>query len=196
MFLSYIYIDQLSIKDLKTVKKAVWGARTKWMDIGLELDLDVTDLTAIDATHRGDIGRCFIEMLTLWLKQVDPSPTWSAMVAALQEPIIGFGSLAEQVESNFVHRRSKAALDTTDSSPAAEITGGCMCILGACILLRESHLLECTCRPSSIAVHIPVTYCMDIVVSLQYQCISCQSPLLLFTFQTLHSVLWMSMLKN
>jgi hypothetical protein len=38
-------------------------------------------------------------MLTQWLKQVDSPPTWSTLVAALQDPIIGEGSLAEQVES-------------------------------------------------------------------------------------------------
>ena len=116
------YTGQLTVKDLKTVRKAVWGARTKWMDIGLELDLDVTDLTAIDATHRGDVGRCFIEMLTLWLKQVDPPPTWSTMVAALQEPIIGYGDIAEQVENKYVHQSSEAS-DITDSGPSTESQG-------------------------------------------------------------------------
>ena len=117
------YAGQLTSKDLKTVRKAVWDARTKWMDIGLELDLSMADLTAIEAAHHIDIGRCFIEMLTLWLKQVDPPPTWSAMVAALQDPIIGFGDLAKQVENNFVYQSSMTALDTTDSSPAARTTG-------------------------------------------------------------------------
>ena len=116
------FIGQLTVKDLKTVRKAVWGARTKWMDIGLELDLDITDLNAIELTHRGDIGRCFIDMLTLWLKQVDPPPIWSTMVAALQEPIIGFGNLAEQVEGIYIHQSSKAS-DTTDSGPTTECQG-------------------------------------------------------------------------
>ena len=93
------------------------------MDIGLELDLSMADLTAIEAAHRGDIGRCFIEMLTLWLKQVDPPPTWSVMVEALQDPIIGFGDIAEQVKNNFVHQSSKATFDTTDCSPAVRTTG-------------------------------------------------------------------------
>ena len=83
----------------------------------------MADLTAIEATHRGDIGRCFIEMLTLWLKQVDPPPTWSAMVEALQDPIIGLGDIAEQVESKFVHQSSRAS-DAIDSGPATESQEG------------------------------------------------------------------------
>ena len=120
MFLSYIHIDQLTIKDLKTVKKAVWGARTKWMDIGLELDIIKTDLDAINAEYRGEIGKCFMEMLSLWLKQVDPPPTWSAMVAALQEPDIEFGDLAKELESKFICKSGK---DTTDASPVTGSRG-------------------------------------------------------------------------
>ena len=43
-------------------------------------------------------GDCLIEMLTLWLKQVDPLPTWSALITALQQPPIGLQQLAEQIE--------------------------------------------------------------------------------------------------
>ena len=105
-------IDQLTIGDLKTVKKAIWSARTKWKDIGLELDINQTDLDAIEAVHRSDIGRCLIEMLTLWLKQVDPPPTWIALVAALQDPTIEEGGLAEEIESKFVYLNSSNTTDT------------------------------------------------------------------------------------
>ena len=108
-------IDQLTIGDLKTVKKAIWSARAKWKDIGLELDIIQTDLDAIEAAYHNDIGRCFVEMLALWLKQVDPPPTWIAMVAALQDITIGYGDLAKELESKFVHPNSK---DTTDAGPA------------------------------------------------------------------------------
>ena len=53
-------IDQLTIRDLKTVKKAAWDARTKWMDIGLELDIIQPDLDEINADNRGDTKKCFI----------------------------------------------------------------------------------------------------------------------------------------
>ena len=119
MFLSLTtcisYAGQLTIRDLKTVRRAVWGARTKWMYIGLELDIFQADLDAIQAIHRGDIGECLTEMLALWLKQVDPPPTWTALVAALQIPVVGCGYLVEQVESKYVH-----VSDVTDSGPATE----------------------------------------------------------------------------
>ena len=116
-------IDQLTIEDLKTVKKAVWSARTKWKDIGLELGIIQTDLDAIEAVHRSDIGRCLTEMLARWLKEVNPPPTWSALIAALQDPTIEEGALAKQVEREYVHQCSMTS-DVTGSGPATESQEG------------------------------------------------------------------------
>ena len=117
MFLSLttctLYAVQLTIRDLKIVRNALWDARTKWKDIGLELDMSTTDLEKIEAVHRSDIGGCLIDMLALWLKQVDPPPTWTAIVAALQDRVIGEGGLAEEIESKYVH-----VSDFTVSGPA------------------------------------------------------------------------------
>ena len=85
------------------------------MKIGLLLDLKWSNLTAIEAQHR-DIERCLTEMLVLWLKQVDPPPTWSVLVAALQHHTIEEGALAEQVESKYIHQCSKIS-DVTESGP-------------------------------------------------------------------------------
>jgi hypothetical protein len=85
------------------------------MDIGLELDIFQPDLDEIKANFPGDTNKCFTEMLTRWLKR-DPPPTWTAMVAALQDPTIEEGSLAKQVESKYCSKTS----DVTDSGPAAK----------------------------------------------------------------------------
>ena len=108
--------DHLTIDDLRAVRKAVWDARGAWKDIGIELDLKVTDLDVISGTNHGNVNKCFSEMLTLWLKRVNPPPKWSAMVEALNEPAVGFEDLAEKVERSILS-------DTTDSGPAKETTG-------------------------------------------------------------------------
>ena len=87
----------MAITDLKTVRAAVWEARTDWMNIGIELNLIKTDLDAIKVTEGGNLGNCLTEMLTLWLKQVDPPPTWSSLVTALNQPTIGHQQLAKQI---------------------------------------------------------------------------------------------------
>ena len=68
------------------------------MDIGIELGLNKTDLDAIKTTFGDDPTKCFTEMLTLWLKQVNPLPTQRALVKVLRNPIINLGQLAESVE--------------------------------------------------------------------------------------------------
>ena len=57
----------------------------------------VTDLDAIKA-ESSDNKNCLTEMLTLWLKQVNPPPTWSALVMALRQPAVGERKVAQQIE--------------------------------------------------------------------------------------------------
>lgn len=54
-----------------------------WEYIGLSLEIEQGDLSAIKRDHQ-ESKTCFREVLRLWLKQVDPPPTWSAMVEALE----------------------------------------------------------------------------------------------------------------
>ena len=89
------YIGQLTINDLKSVRLIIWEARSQWMDIGIELSLSKTDLDAIKETEGGIVGKCFTEMITLWLKRVDPPPTLNALVTALKEQTIDLEELAE-----------------------------------------------------------------------------------------------------
>ena len=92
-------LGQLSVADLKVVRSTLWEARASWRDIGIELNLIVTDLDVIKGDCDGIIDKCFTEMLTQWLKQVDPPPTWSAVVTALKQPVIGKHRLAKQIEN-------------------------------------------------------------------------------------------------
>jgi hypothetical protein len=68
------------------------------MDIGIELGLNKTDLDAIKTNFGDDLTKCFTEMLTLWLKQVNPLPTQRTLVEVLRTPTVNQGQLAENVE--------------------------------------------------------------------------------------------------
>ena len=98
LYMLLYYIGQLTIADLKSVRSAIWVARSKWMDIGIELDVLKSDLDALQETYGNNVGKCFTEMLSLWLKTVDPFPTWSAMVTALKEPTLGLEALADDLK--------------------------------------------------------------------------------------------------
>ena len=83
---------------MRQVRGACWAARAHWMDIGIELGLDKTDLDAIKTSYGDNLTQCFTEMLTLWLKQANPLPTQRALVEALRKPAVNQNQLAQRVE--------------------------------------------------------------------------------------------------
>ena len=85
----------LDISDLRSVRNAMWSARNKWFDIGLELNIDSGTLDVIYQNER-DMGRCLMEMLTVWLR-TESKPTWTALAKALRSASVGHHALAEQL---------------------------------------------------------------------------------------------------
>ena len=85
--------------NLATVRKLVYPARTKWYDIGLELQLSADTLDAIEC-NRGNVGDHLRDMLKHWLKRVDPTPTSKTLVDALKSDPVGESRLAYDVEND------------------------------------------------------------------------------------------------
>lgn len=106
----------MTIDDLSTVLEAVGRVRSKWYDIGRQLRLSAFALKTI-SKQNFNIEDCFRDMLTQWLRQDDPPPTWSALADALRSYAVGEQYLAEQIESKYI-------LDVTDSGPATEVQEG------------------------------------------------------------------------
>jgi hypothetical protein len=69
-----------------------------WEDIGLTLDLEQGQLNVIRSDHR-ESNKCFREMLKLWLKQVEPPPTWSAITEAIDA--LQYESLAKELRKKY-----------------------------------------------------------------------------------------------
>ena len=69
-----------------------------WEDIGLCLGLKQGDLGAIKSDNQ-EAKKCLREMLKLWLKQVNPLPTWSAITEALN--LLEHQSLAERLREKY-----------------------------------------------------------------------------------------------
>ena len=112
---------QLTIKDLKSVRSSTWEARSKWMDIGIELNVMKSDLEVIQENCGSNVEKCFTEMLTLWLKNVDPPPTWSAMIAALRDPAVGLKKLSDDVSNRFSKRTDSISV-TNSIEPKTELS--------------------------------------------------------------------------
>ena len=82
---------------LKEIRSRCWEARTKWLDIGLELNLPMDDLNALQIKHGSDAGKCFTAMLNLWLSS-NKQPTLTALIAALRERTVNRYAVAEELE--------------------------------------------------------------------------------------------------
>ena len=95
--ISFDSSDHLGIRDLNDVRSKWWEARNKWFDIGLELNLAVGDLEALQQKHRDDVAKCFTDMLKIWLR-TNLRPTQSQLSAALRQGTVGFNRLAEDLE--------------------------------------------------------------------------------------------------
>ena len=72
-----------------TVKEALRmmiSLASEWQNIGIILGLNEGTLATIRANYPQQATNCLREMLIIWLKQVDPRPSWEALADAV-EPI-------------------------------------------------------------------------------------------------------------
>ena len=68
---------------LKALMDALYHTvAARWKAIGIQLEIN--DLASIETKHRSDPQSCLIDMLEIWLKRVDPPPSWAAIVEALE----------------------------------------------------------------------------------------------------------------
>jgi len=89
----------LSEDDLAAVQKKIFAVRTEWYNLGLELGQRPSTLDSIAVQYSSDPSQCFRQVLKVWLKGVDPSPTWQAMVNALKSPTVAQPQVAEQIQT-------------------------------------------------------------------------------------------------
>ncbi len=79
------------------MKRELYRARTKWRSIGLELDVDPSDLDDIEHQHKVAEGnsRCLEEMLR------KAHPTVKSLLTALREVTVGEEGLADEIEKKY-----------------------------------------------------------------------------------------------
>ena len=71
----------------------------KWELIGVYLHLSMATLKAIAAERQHDPHKCLIGMLEVWLKRLDPPPTWSAIIEAVE--FLGEEKLARELKEKY-----------------------------------------------------------------------------------------------
>ena len=79
-----------------------------WEDIGLQLDINDEELVAIGKRHttstvdgsQHNSNQAFRDMIRVWIKQVNPPPTWSNFVKAFERLNI-FQDFIDQLRSKY-----------------------------------------------------------------------------------------------
>ena len=87
----------LRLSQLREVVGLLWSARLKWHNLGLELGIHETELKVIQANHPNDVEACFTEMLSHWLKMIQPAPSYQALVEACSRPSVKCYKLASEI---------------------------------------------------------------------------------------------------
>ena len=93
-------LHAVGINDLKDVIDVLFDVSRKWYYIGLQLNIQVDILENIKHQESDDSNR-LREMLIIWLKQVNPLPSWEALVSALKGRTVGEAQLAEQIQQKY-----------------------------------------------------------------------------------------------
>ena len=97
--LFHVHAVDLVPANLPKLLNILVDASPEWMDLGLQLGVDQTTLRVIERDYRDMTKRCFMEMLSEWLKMIDPLPSWEELIAALKLPSVGHKDLAKIVEA-------------------------------------------------------------------------------------------------
>ena len=89
----------LTVGDFADVQSALWEARSKWFNIGIQLHLKVPDLEAIDHEPGLDLVGKFNRVIIYWLEHGQLC-TWSALGEALKHHTVGLPNLARKIKIN------------------------------------------------------------------------------------------------
>ena len=111
-------VVELIPENLKDVRDLVWDVRTKWDDLGLELGIKISDLEVIEKNCNKDVNSCFTKMLLMWLKMVDPFPSWEGLVSALGKSSVGRKDIAEKIKGKY-----NVSCDSTAASGVCDAAG-------------------------------------------------------------------------
>ena len=87
----------LTLQDLKEVKNISWNARTKWREIGIQLKIDYETLNVIECDC-DNVDSRFDKMLSTWLIQINPEPTWTRLSSALKSKPVDREDIAQNIE--------------------------------------------------------------------------------------------------
>ena len=100
-FICITFTVDLVSGNLSKVQNLIWDARLQWFNLGLALEVNEIELGVIEENNRSKVEECFRNMLSKWLKMVEPRPTWEGLIAALKQPSVRHKKLARELKVKF-----------------------------------------------------------------------------------------------
>ena len=82
-----VLLDISRLDEVVNALKSNNFSKAKWDRLGLSLGLYMPTLESIEVQYRGDVDRCLMKCLTLWLQKKDNArlPSWISLASALNE---------------------------------------------------------------------------------------------------------------
>ena len=81
--------------DLKQVRELLFKIQDKWLDIGIELGVDIDELFRIKSEYSNPAD-CLREMIRAWLKCFAPLPSLETLCEALCSKYVNAEELAQK----------------------------------------------------------------------------------------------------
>ena len=98
-----LLVTDSPIPKLRDLLKELYKVAAKWHNLGIMLEIDDGELSKVKSDNAGNSDDCLREMLKIWLKKVDPKPSWSSMAEALE--VLGEESVAEHIKKTYCSTR-------------------------------------------------------------------------------------------
>ena len=73
----------LTLENIREVLDLTFPHRANWRQIGIQLDVDVGTIDAIEANRR-KVEDCLTDLISHWLRNTKPKPTCGALTKALK----------------------------------------------------------------------------------------------------------------
>ena len=72
---------------------------SEWLPIGTLLEISDEELSMIAQREHDDDGKCFMAMLTVWLRRISPPASWPDIANAVE--FTGRPEIAEQLRQKY-----------------------------------------------------------------------------------------------
>lgn len=91
----------MSKLDMKALCEEVVPYTNKWMNIGISLEVSLTDVERINVDFQTEETR-LVQIFDKWNRKLFPPFTWNTIVEVLKSPTVGELSLADKIQRKYI----------------------------------------------------------------------------------------------